>query len=313
MRSMWNGRRPPRSLSLPMQVSTSTVRSEDRITKVCTLCRSRPSASTKCGASHPRWGASASGVAAGKSHVGRVGPAVSTTASTRTRPSARVCMARDSTQRGERGPGPSGSCMIGRDPRREARRHGSARRQGGDRHRLRPRHRPARSPCAWCATAPAVVVNDLDDAPAQETIALIEKMGGRAVACNGDVTAKDFGDRIVDTAVEQLGGLHVDREQRRLHLGQRHPEDDRRAVVRHHRRPSDRAVPHPARLRAHLRAQFEAERTRGKRIVRKVVNISSTSGVNGNAGQVELLGRQGRGIVGMTRRWPRSGAATTSP
>ncbi len=55
----------------------------------------------------------------------------------------------------------------------------------------------------------AVVVNDLDDAPAKETIGLIEKMGGRAVACNGDVTAKDFGDRIVDVAVKQLGGLHV--------------------------------------------------------------------------------------------------------
>ena len=55
----------------------------------------------------------------------------------------------------------------------------------------------------------AVVVNDLDDAPARETIALIERAGGRAVACNGDVTAKDFGDRIVDTAVRQLGGLHV--------------------------------------------------------------------------------------------------------
>ena len=55
----------------------------------------------------------------------------------------------------------------------------------------------------------AVVVNDLDDAPAKETIALIEKLGGRAMACNGDVTAKDFGERIVNTAVKQLGGLHV--------------------------------------------------------------------------------------------------------
>ena len=55
----------------------------------------------------------------------------------------------------------------------------------------------------------AVVVNDLDEAPAKETIALIEGIGGRAVACNGDVTAKDFGERIVDVATRQLGGLHV--------------------------------------------------------------------------------------------------------
>jgi len=54
-----------------------------------------------------------------------------------------------------------------------------------------------------------VVVNDLDDEPARETIALVEKQGGRAVACNGNVTAPDFGERIVDTAVREFGGVHV--------------------------------------------------------------------------------------------------------
>ncbi|MBT3533241.1 MAG: SDR family NAD(P)-dependent oxidoreductase, partial [Rhodospirillaceae bacterium] len=43
----------------------------------------------------------------------------------------------------------------------------------------------------------AVVVNDLDDEPAAETVALIGQQGGRAIACNGDVAATDFGDRIV--------------------------------------------------------------------------------------------------------------------
>src|SRR5215475_12745519 len=55
----------------------------------------------------------------------------------------------------------------------------------------------------------SVVVNDLDDAPARETIEMIEGLGGKAVACNGDVTAADFGERIVDAAITQLGGLHV--------------------------------------------------------------------------------------------------------
>ena len=41
-----------------------------------------------------------------------------------------------------------------------------------------------------------VVINDIDEAPAKETIAEIEKMGGKAVACNGDVAKPDFGDRI---------------------------------------------------------------------------------------------------------------------
>ena len=48
----------------------------------------------------------------------------------------------------------------------------------------------------------SVVVNDLDEAPAKETLAMIESLGGTAAACNGDVTATDFGERIVKTAVD---------------------------------------------------------------------------------------------------------------
>src|SRR6266849_734483 len=92
---MWNGRRPPRSLSLPMQVSTSTVRSGAFTTKVWTLWSRRPSASRKCGASQARWRSRPSGVADGNSHVGRVGPEVSTTAPTRRRPTTRSRMVAD--------------------------------------------------------------------------------------------------------------------------------------------------------------------------------------------------------------------------
>ena len=35
----------------------------------------------------------------------------------------------------------------------------------------------------------SIVLNDLDEKPAQETSAMIESLGGRAVACNGDVAA----------------------------------------------------------------------------------------------------------------------------
>ena len=132
----------------------------------------------------------------------------------------------------------------------------------------------------------AVVVNDLDDAPAKETIALIEKAGGRAVACNGDVTAKGFGERIVSTAVERLGGLHVIVNNAGYtwdNVIQKMTDEQWYAIMDVH-------VTAPFRiLRAfapYLRSQFEAESKRGERIVRKVVQISSTSGVRGNAGQI---------------------------
>jgi 3-oxoacyl-[acyl-carrier protein] reductase len=110
-----------------------------------------------------------------------------------------------------------------------------------------------------------VVVNDLDEAPAAETIALIQGAGGQAVACNGDVSTPDFGERIVGTALNLKAPFRI--------------------------------------LRAffnHLKPAVEREATEGQRIVRKVVNISSTSGVNGNAGQVNYSSAKA-GIVGMTK------------
>ena len=54
-----------------------------------------------------------------------------------------------------------------------------------------------------------VVINDIDEAPAKETIAEIEAMGGKAVACTGDVAKPDFGDRIVKTAVDAFGTIDI--------------------------------------------------------------------------------------------------------
>ena len=138
----------------------------------------------------------------------------------------------------------------------------------------------------------AVVVNDLDDAPARETIALVERAGGRAVACNGE--------RIVDTAVRQLGGLHVIVNNAGYtwdNVIQKMTDEQWYAILDVH-------VTAPFRiLRAfapYLRSQFEAESKRGERVVRKVVQVSSTSGVRGNAGQVNYSSAKAA-VTGMTR------------
>ena len=146
----------------------------------------------------------------------------------------------------------------------------------------------------------SVVVNDLDDEPAQETIALVEQLGGRAVACIGNVTAVDFGERIVDTAVKHFGGVHVVVNNAGYtwdNVIQRMTDEQWYAIIDVH-------VTAPFRiLRAfanYLRPAVEDERKQGVRIVRKVVNISSTSGVNGNAGQSNYSAGKA-GIVGLTK------------
>jgi 3-oxoacyl-[acyl-carrier protein] reductase len=146
----------------------------------------------------------------------------------------------------------------------------------------------------------SVVVNDLDDEPAQETVALVEQLGGHAVACNGNVTAADFGERIVDAAVKRFGGVHVVVNNAGYtwdNVIQRMTDEQWYAIIDVH-------VTAPFRiLRAfanYLRPAVEDERKQGKRIVRKVVNISSTSGVNGNAGQVNYSAGKAA-MVGVTK------------
>ena len=54
-----------------------------------------------------------------------------------------------------------------------------------------------------------VVVNDLDEGPAKETVTAIEAAGGDAVACTGSVTGPGFAERFVQTAVDAYGGLDI--------------------------------------------------------------------------------------------------------
>jgi len=54
-----------------------------------------------------------------------------------------------------------------------------------------------------------IVVNDLDAGPAEEVVAEIRNAGGEAVACVGSVTAADFAERFVQTAVQSYGGIDI--------------------------------------------------------------------------------------------------------
>ena len=54
-----------------------------------------------------------------------------------------------------------------------------------------------------------VVVNDLDQEPADEVVSEIRATGGEAVAVVGSVTADDFAGRFIDTGIETFGGVDI--------------------------------------------------------------------------------------------------------
>lgn len=146
----------------------------------------------------------------------------------------------------------------------------------------------------------AVVINDIDEAPARETVAAIVKDGGRAVACAGDVSAADFGERIVKTAVDELGGCHIVVNNAGFtwdSVIQKMSDEQWYTILDVHLTAPFRIL---RAFQQHFRSVVDAERKAGKRIVRKVVNISSTSGVNGNAGQANYSSAKA-GIVGLSK------------
>jgi 3-oxoacyl-[acyl-carrier protein] reductase len=146
----------------------------------------------------------------------------------------------------------------------------------------------------------SIVVNDLDPAPANEVVAEIKALGGQAVACIGNVTAEDFGERFVQTALATFGGLDIivnNAGYTRDGVIQKQTDEQFQAMLDVH-------VTAPFRiLRAAAepwRSMSKREAAEGREVIRKVVNISSMAGTHGNAGQVNYSSAKAA-LVGMTK------------
>ncbi|MCP5089051.1 MAG: SDR family oxidoreductase [Rhodobacteraceae bacterium] len=145
-----------------------------------------------------------------------------------------------------------------------------------------------------------VVVNDLDETVAAETVSAIEMLGSKAVACVGDVTAKDFGNRFVDTAVSSFDGVDIIVNNAGYTWDtviQKMTDEQFEAMLDIHTVAPFRI------LRAasdFIRPAAKAEKAAGQDVYRKVVNISSIAGLYGNAGQMGYAAGKSA-LVGMTR------------
>jgi 3-oxoacyl-[acyl-carrier protein] reductase len=144
-----------------------------------------------------------------------------------------------------------------------------------------------------------VVVNDLDAEPAQEVVEAIKAMGGEAVTCIGSVSAPDFAERFIGTAVEHYQGLDIIVNNAGYtwdNVIQKMTDEQWYAMLDVHLTAPFRI------LRAAqpvIRSLVKADQEAGRRNIRKVVNISSVAGLFGNAGQANYSTAKA-GITGMT-------------
>lgn len=146
----------------------------------------------------------------------------------------------------------------------------------------------------------AVVVSDLDPAPAEETATTIRNAGGKAIVVPGDVTDPAFPKQLISATLDSFGGFDI--------------------IVNNAGYTWDAVIQNMtdkqwyAMIDVHLTAPFRILReaatfirdaakreqaATGHANARKIVNVSSVSGVYGNAGQVNYSAAKA-GIVGVT-------------
>ena len=144
-----------------------------------------------------------------------------------------------------------------------------------------------------------VVINDLDAAPAEEVVGEIRAAGGGAGACIGGVTAVDFADRFVKTAVDSYGGIDIIVNNAGYtwdNVIQKMTDEQWYAIMDCHLTAPFRILraAYPV-----ISAAAKQEAAEGRVVNRKVVNISSVS-ASGNAGQVNYSTAKA-GVMGLTK------------
>lgn len=146
----------------------------------------------------------------------------------------------------------------------------------------------------------AVVINDLDAEPAQAVAAEIEAAGGRAITCAGSVTEPDFGPRFVQTAITRFGRLDIIVNNAGYtwdSVIQKMTDEQWNAIMDVHVNAPFRILRAAADYFKNAAAEDAAA---GREVFRKVVNISSMSGMLGNAGQVNYSAAKAA-VNGLTR------------
>lgn len=145
-----------------------------------------------------------------------------------------------------------------------------------------------------------VVVNDLDQVAADETVAAIQTLGGNAVPCAGNVTHRGFGERFVKTALDHFGGLDIIVNNAGYtwdNVIQKMDDEQWQAILDVHLTAPFQILRAAAEF---IRSAAKKETEAGQEIFRKVVNISSIAGLTGNAGQSNYAAAKA-GIIGLTR------------
>ena len=151
------------------------------------------------------------------------------------------------------------------------------------------------------AEGASVVVSDLDLAPAEETAAAIRNAGGKAIIVAGDVTDPAFPAQLIKATLDAFGGIDIIVN----NAGYTWDAVIQNMTDKQWYAMNDVHTTGPFRIlreASHfIRDAAKKElAANGRANPRKVINVTSVSGVYGNAGQVNYSTAKA-GITGLTK------------
>ncbi len=153
-----------------------------------------------------------------------------------------------------------------------------------------------------------VVVCDLDAGPAEETAATVRRNGGRALVLAGNICDPAEPERIMAAMAQEFGRLDILVNAAGYTIdGMVHKmtDDQFQAMLDVHLTAPFRMIRASVPL---MRERAKAEIAAGKRVNRKIINVTSVAGLMGNAGQANYSAAKA-GIIGLTKAVAREWAA----
>jgi 3-oxoacyl-[acyl-carrier protein] reductase len=149
----------------------------------------------------------------------------------------------------------------------------------------------------FLAEGAKVLINDLDADVAQQAAG---ELDGETAVYAGDLTKEGAADELVAAAVDAFGSVDIAVNNAGYTWdGVAHKMSDEQfqAMLDIHTIVPFRVA---RALAPHWREAAKAERNEGNEVFRKIINVSSTSGMMGNAGQVNYSAAK-MGVVGLTK------------
>lgn len=144
------------------------------------------------------------------------------------------------------------------------------------------------------------MINDIDDGPAQEAAEEIRKAGGEVAVVLGSVAKPETAQALADAAVKTWGRLDVlvnNAGITRDAMLQRMTDEQFTSVMDVIVRGSFNCIRAAA---LHMRGAGKNDLKAGRRVHRKIVNVSSIAGIHGAVGNVNYATAKAA-VVGMTK------------